>query len=298
MRTALSIVAAGMLIVASLTVSSHAAAQQAVTLPDNVEIIRDVAFGKGGEQVLKLHILRPKEKPAKPMPVLVYIFGGGWQHGDRNQGLRPLSRFAARGYFCVSIDYRLSDQAIFPAQIEDCKCAIRFVRAHAKEYNLDSQRIGVWGGSAGGHLSALLGTSGGVKELEGKGGWPEFSSAVQAVCATAPPTDFVTWGDDVQPPVVKLLGGPVKEHKELAAQASPITYVHKGMPPFLLMHGDKDDKVPLSQSESLAAALRKAGADVTLHVVKGHGHAPFGAPELAKMVDEFFDMHLKNAQGK
>jgi acetyl esterase/lipase len=274
------------------------AGKKAVTLPDNVELIRDVEFGKGGERALKLHILRPKQKANQPMPALVYIFGGGWQRGDRDQGIRSLSRFAARGYFCVSIDYRLSQEAIFPAQIEDCKCAIRFLRARAKEYNVDPQRIGVWGGSAGGHLAALMGTSGGVKELEGRGGWPEFSSTVQAVCATAAPTDFVTWGDDVQPPVVKMLGGPVKDNRERAAQASPVTHVRKGMPPFLLMHGDKDDKVPLRQSEILAAALRKAGADVTLHVVKGHGHSPFGAPELATMVDEFFEKNLMKVQGK
>ena len=132
MRTVCSIITVSGLLTVILALSSPAPAQQPFNVPDNVELIRNVDFGKGGDKPLKLHILRPKEKSEKPMPALVYVFGGGWQHGDRDQGLRPLSRFAARGYFCISIDYRYSDEAIFPAQIEDCKCAVRFLRANDK----------------------------------------------------------------------------------------------------------------------------------------------------------------------
>jgi acetyl esterase/lipase len=271
-------------------------AQKAVQVPENVELLKDVEFGKGGDRPLKLHVLRPKSLPEAPMPVVVWIHGGGWQAGSKDSGIGRLARFAQRGYFCASVEYRLSKEAVFPAQIEDCKCAIRFLRAKAKEYNLDPNRIGVWGSSAGGHLVALLGTSAAAKDLEGKGGWAEFSSRVQAVCDFCGPADFPKWADTAHPAVVALLGGPVKDKAELAARGSPVTYVSKDVPPFLIVHGDSDKTVPLSQSESLTEALKKAGGDVTLHVVKGGGHG-LGGPDIDKLVDEFFDKHLKK-QGK
>jgi acetyl esterase/lipase len=189
----------------------------------------------------------------------------------------------------------MSQESIFPAQIEDSKCAIRFLRAKAKEYNLDPNRIGVWGGSAGGHLSALLGTSANVKKLEGAGGWSDQSSRVQAVCDFCGPTDFLLWGDTAHPAVPKLLGGKVSEVKERAADASPVMHITKDVPPFLIVHGDKDNVVPLSQSEKLNDGLKKIGADVTLHVVAGGGHV-FASPEIDRMVAEFFDKHLKSAK--
>lgn len=272
--------------------SSGSAQQKPAALPDDVEVVRDVEYGKGGERALKLHILRLKTAPKEAMPVVVWIHGGGWRGGNKDSGIGRLARFAQRGYFCASIEYRLVPGAVFPAQIEDCKCAIRFLRAKAKEYNLDPERIGVWGSSAGGHLVALLGTSASVKDLEGKGGWSDFSSRVQAVCDFCGPADFPSWTDKTHPAVVGLLGGPVKEKLELAAKASPVTHIGKGLPPFLIVHGDKDNTVPLTQSELLHEALKKAGADVTLHVVKGGAHG-FGGPDIDKMVDAFFDKHLK-----
>jgi acetyl esterase/lipase len=269
-----------------------AAAQKEARLPDGVELLRDVEFGKGGDRALKMHILRPKSLPKEPMPVLVWIHGGGWRAGSRDSGISRLGRFAQRGYFCASIEYRLSAEAKFPAQIEDCKCAIRFLRSKAKDYHLDPDRIGVWGSSAGGHLVALLGTSAHVKELEGTGGASSYSSRVQAVCDFCGPADFLRWADQSHPAVALLLGGPVAEKKELAALASPVTHIRKDLPPFLIVHGDMDKTVPLDQSQALEAALKKAGADVTLHVVKDGGHG-FGGPEIDRLVDEFFDRHLK-----
>jgi acetyl esterase/lipase len=274
-------------------VGSSALAQR--RLPDGVEVVRDVQFGMGGERALKLDILRPKTQPAKPMPVIVFAHGGGWQAGDRRTGVPLLAPFAARGYFCATIDYRLSGEAIFPAQIEDCKCAIRFLRAKAKEYNLDPKRIGVWGSSAGGHLVALLGTSGGEKSLEGKGGYEKESSRVQAVCDWFGPADFnvsanANW--DAPTPVSKLLGGSMSEKKDLAAKASPVTYASKDDPPFLIMHGDGDRVVPLKQSELMHAALKKVGVESTFHVVKGKGHG-FRGPDVEKPVADFFDRILK-----
>jgi acetyl esterase/lipase len=295
MRTALRFLTIAAVAALCLAAARQGAAQKGPKLPDNVELIKDVEYGKGGDRALKLHILRPKTAPEKPMPVLVWIHGGAWAFGHRDGGIARLSRFAERGYFCATIEYRFSQEAIFPAQIEDCKCAIRFLRSKAKDYKLDPEHIGVWGESAGGHLAALLGTSAKVKELEGKGGWPEQSSRVQAVCDYFGPADFPKWGDKSHPAVPKLLGGPVGEKKEKAVLASPVTHITKDVPPFLILHGTRDTVVPLSQSEALNDALKKVGADVTLHVVKDGGHG-FGGPAIDKMVDEFFDKHLKAAK--
>jgi acetyl esterase/lipase len=291
MRIAFRLLLVGAL-AAGLMGVPQGSAQKAFQVPDSVELLRDVEYGKGGDRPLKMHILRPKTTPKEAMPVLVWIHGGGWQAGSKDSGIGRLSPYAQRGYFCASIEYRFSSEAVFPAQIEDSKCAIRFLRAKAKEYNLDPERVGVWGMSAGGHLVALLGTAGQVKELEGKGGWPEFSSRVQAVCDFCGPADFLAWADKSHPAVLKLLGGPVKDNKDKAVKASPVSHISKNVPPFLIVHGDQDNTVPLSQSESLHEALKKAGADVTLHVVKGGGHG-FGSPEIDKLVSEFFDKHLK-----
>jgi acetyl esterase/lipase len=271
--------------------------QNGPQVPPGVELIKDVEFGTGGGRPLKMHLLRPKDPPKEPLPVVVYVYGGGWKAGTPNAGIGPLSRFVAKGYVCASLEYRLSQEAKFPAQIEDCKCGIRFLRAKAKEYGIDSERIGVWGPSAGGHLVALLGTSGGIQELEGTGGWSEQSSRVQAVVDWFGPTDFLQMGknkidhDAGGSPESQLIGGPIQENKEKTAKANPIAYITKDDPPFLIMHGDKDDLVPLNQSELLHAALGKAGVESTLHVVKGGGHG-FRGPELDRMIDEFFAKHL------
>jgi len=270
-------------------------------IPPDVEVVRDVEYGTGGGRPLKMHLVRPKSPPAGPMPVVIYIHGGAWRAGSRDAGVRPLARLAQRGYFGASIEYRFSQEARFPAQIEDCKAAIRFLRAKAGDYSIHPDRIAVWGPSAGGHLAALLGTSGGVKELEGTRGNAEFSSRVQAVIDWFGPTDFLKMGknrmdhDSGDSPEAQLVGGPIQENKEKVSRANPITYVTPDDPPFLIMHGDKDDLVPPGQSELLAEALRKAGVEVTLHMVPGAGHG-FGGRELDAKVDAFLDRHLKLAK--
>jgi acetyl esterase/lipase len=279
-------------------------------IPDDVQLTSDVEFGKGGGRALKLDILRPKDTPKDRMPAVIFIHGGGWRGGRKEVGIQRLIPLAQHGYFCATIEYRLSDEATFPAQIEDCKCAVRWLRAHAKEYNVDPKRIGVWGSSAGGHLVALLGTSGGAKDLEGKGGWEKESSRVQAVVDFFGPTDLLkiiehALGNsyqrrDLRPddsPVTLLLGGVIEEKRDLAAKASPITYVSKDDPPFLIVHGDQDPLVPLKQSETFYEALKKAGVDSTLQVVKGAGHGFPGHPEVDQMVLDFFDKQL-NGGGK
>ncbi|MCL5099400.1 MAG: alpha/beta hydrolase [Candidatus Omnitrophica bacterium] len=278
-------------------------AESAIKLPDDIELVRDVKFGEGGQRPLKMIILRPKQAPKDPMPVIVYIFGGGWRSGNPDQGIVPLTRFAQRGYFCASIDYRLSQEALFPAQIEDCKCAIRFLRAKAKEYNLDPDHIGVWGPSAGGHLAALLGTTGDVKELEGNGGWAEYSSRVNAVVDWFGPTDFLKMdaaGSKLKHDLAtslesRLIGGPIQNNPKKVAKANPITYVSSNDPPFLIMHGDKDPLVPLNQSELLVDALKKAKVPVQFEIIPNAGHG-FWGPVVDGLVDRFFDEHLKGDQ--
>ena len=175
------------------------------------------------------------------------------------------------------------------------------MRANAAKYHLDPDHLGVWGASAGGHLVALLGTTGGLKELEGKEGNLDQSSRVQAVVDWFGPTDFRMMREAPKTsPVVKLLGGQVSENKEKAALASPLAHVAKGDPPFLIMHGDKDPTVAVSQSEKLADALQKAGVEVTLKILAGakHGGPEFTAPESRQLIEDFFDKHLKKGAKK
>jgi len=267
-----------------------------------VELIRDVEVGRGGGRRLTMHVLRPKTPPGRPMPVLAWIFGGAFRMGNKDDGIPRLGRFARRGYFCASLEYRLSQEAIFPAQINDCKCGIRYLRAHAAQLQIDPERIGAWGASAGGYLAAMLGATGEAPDLEGDGGWPGYSSRVQAVCDWFGPTDFLEMDragsemvhDAPDSPESQLVGGPIQEHPDRVARANPITYVRAGVPPFLIMHGDRDPLVPHNQSELLYAALQKVGAEARLVTLKGAGHGgpEFQAPEAARLVDEFFDRCL------
>jgi acetyl esterase/lipase len=265
-----------------------------------VKAQRDLAYVSGGHERQKLDLYLP-EKAEAPLPLLIWIHGGGWQNGSK-EGCPPLRQgFVARGYAVASLNYRLSGDAIFPAQIEDCKAAIRWLRAHAKDYNLDPERFGVWGSSAGGHLVALLGTSGDVKEFD-VGANRDASSRVQAVCDYYGPTDFAVFVTTpgyerhagAEAPESKLLGGAVLENKAKAARANPITFVSKDDPPFLIVHGDKDGTVPINQSQLLFAALKQAGISVRFHTIKGAGHGQgFGGPEIEPMVSDFFEMKLK-----
>lgn len=275
-------------------------------LPEGVTALRDVDYGGEGKKSQTLDLFIPKtEAGDKPLPLIVWIHGGAWLAGSK-EGC-PALRFLSQGYAVASLNYRLSQEAIFPAQIEDCKGAIRYLRANAAKNHIDPNRIGVWGSSAGGHLVALLGTSGDVKELEGKvGGNLEVSSRVQAVCDWFGPTDFMEIGkfpsnmkhNDPGSPESKLIGAAILENKDKCAKVNPITYIKKDNPPFLIMHGDADMTVPLNQSELLNDALKKAGVEVTFEVIKGAGHG-FRGPEIDKSVTDFFEKHLKGVgEGK
>jgi acetyl esterase/lipase len=264
-------------------------------LPEGVKVLRNLDYIPGVHERNKLDLYLP-EKANGPLPVIVWIHGGAWQAGSKENphGLAMVPR----GYALASINYRLSQHAVFPAQIQDCKAAIRWLRANAPKYHLDGEHIGVWGASAGGHLVALLGTTGGVKELEGAGGNLDQSSRVQAVVDWFGPTDFTHLGptlNEANSVVSRLLGGPASENKAKAAQASPVRHVSKDAAPFLIMHGDKDNLVPISQSEELAEALKKAGVEVTFQTLPGAGHggSAFTNPENRKLIGDFFNKHLR-----
>jgi acetyl esterase/lipase len=261
-------------------------------------IIRDLVYTSLPERKLALDLYLPAVQAGRPFPLVVWIHGGAWLMGDKAWCMAvPLTQ---QGFAVASLDYRLSQEAIFPAQLEDCKAAIRWLRAHASEYHLDPGRFGVWGDSAGGHLAALVGVTGGRPDLEGNvGGYWDQSSGVQAVCDWYGPSDFLHMHDDPgrsnhdahDSPESLLIGGPIQEHPDWVARANPITYITPDAPPFLIMHGDQDDTVPLNQSILLAEALRQAGVPVTFEIVKGAGHG-FKLEEHLPRVAAFFTRHL------
>ncbi|MGA2796413.1 MAG: alpha/beta hydrolase fold domain-containing protein [Thermoguttaceae bacterium] len=270
-----------------------------------VKSLRDLEYARAGEISLLLDLYLP-EKSQGPLPLIIWIHGGAWLGGDKADC--PARRMLQRGYAVASINYRLSNQAVFPAQIEDCKAAVRWLRAHAGQYGLDPEHFGAWGSSAGGHLVALLGATGHVKEFD-KGENLDLSSSVQAVCDYYGPTDLLQIQAHMLPgapmkhdtpssPESRLIGGPIQENKDKAARANPIAYVTPAAAPFLIVHGDQDPLVPYNQSELLFEALKKAGVSVRLHIIEGAGHGPgFGGPDVAELVNAFFDRHLNGIGG-
>jgi acetyl esterase/lipase len=213
--------------------------------------------------------------------------------------------YLAQGYAVAAINYRLSQHAIFPAQIQDCKAAVRWLRAHAKEYRLDPDRFAAWGPSAGGHLAAMVGTTGDSMEFD-VGPNLDQPSHVQAVVDYFGPSDFLQMDahrlstgmthDPADSPESELIGGPIQENKEKTAKANPITFVTAGDPPFLICHGDQDPLVPHHQSVLLEAALKKAGVPVTFYTVKGAGHGGFKDPKVPEKTRDFLAAHLQGGK--
>ncbi len=260
------------------------------TIPPGVRLLPDVEYLPNGHTRNKLDLYLPSDS-SKPVPVILWVHGGGWSAGSKSRC--PAIPLTAQGFAVASMNYRFSQHATFPAQIHDCKSAVRWLRTHAHQHGLDSDHIGAWGSSAGGHLVALLGVSGGHAELEGTQGNLDQSSRVQAVVDWFGPTDFLTVGS--KPTRTKLLGGNPLENRDIARLASPLYHVSEGDCPFLIMHGDKDHTVPISQSEVFAAALSKARVETTFVTVigGGHGGAKFTDAEQLERVEKFFAKHLK-----
>ncbi|MEP7188738.1 MAG: alpha/beta hydrolase [Roseiflexaceae bacterium] len=270
--------------------------------PAGMTVHRDLAYVANGHARQNLDLYLPSD--GQQLPLIIWVHGGAFRMGSK-EGLEfdavPLE-YLALGYAVASINYRLSQHALFPAQIEDCKAAVRWLRAHAEQFKLDANRFGVWGPSAGGHLAAMLGTTGAVTAFE-VGEHLNVSSRVQAVVDYFGPTDFLQMDDQRPPdgmlhnppdsPESQLIGGAIQEHKQRVAQANPITYVTNDAPPFLIVHGDRDPLVPYQQSALLDAALRQAGVPVTFYPVVDAGHGGFTDPRVPELTQAFFTKHLK-----
>lgn len=270
----------------------------------------DLAYATSSPaQKLDIHV---PDSGAGPFPVIVHIHGGAFMSGDKaDRQVTPVLAAIERGYAVVSINYRLSGEALFPAQIHDVKAAIRWIRANAAQYGLDPTRIAAWGGSAGGHLAALAGTSGGIASLEDPSlGNPEQSSGVQAVVDWFGPIDFLQMDPQFRAsgigrpdhsaatsPESRLLGGALADVPDRVAAANPATYITADDPPFLVQHGTRDPLVPTQQSARFAAALQEVlGADrVTLELLDGAGHggAAFSTPRNLSTVLDFLDRALR-----
>lgn len=269
---------------------------QRTPVPPTVRSELDLPYADTDNPRQRLDLYLPNAPESKePLPLVAFVHGGGWRAGDKRGGYATIAPLVESGnYACASIGYRLTDEAVWPAQIHDCKAAIRWLRGNAKKYHLDPDRIGVIGNSAGGHLVAMLGTSGDVAELEGSlGEFPKVSSRVQCVVDQFGPSDFMALRTGARGPLAKLLGGTVDDHQEAARSASPITHVSQGDPPFMMVHGTKDQLVPFQQSELLQAALKKAGVEALLIAVTDASHGRFASPEVAERIGQFFDKHLR-----
>jgi acetyl esterase/lipase len=267
---------------------------------------------------LLLDLYLPETKSSQPLPLLIYLHGGGWWSNSKAEC--PQEIITKRGYALACVNYRLSDIALFPAQIQDVKNAVRWLRKNADKYNIDPKKIGVWGSSAGGHLSLLLGTSAGVKQLTDGTQNKDISDAVQAVGDWFAPTDFTkftpTFSESVITPaiekkyrkqlwyhytvaVIKLLGGSVAQKKALAQSANPINYIDKNDPPVFIIHGKLDRVVPFSQSEILVKELQAKGVAVEFLPIADMAHSYEGKngerfdPKLIDLTVDFFDKHLK-----
>ena len=286
------------LVAVTLVLAQRRGSAEAPKVPEGVTVHRDVAYVTDGHERQKLDLYVPDT--GENLPLIIWVHGGAWRGGDKTHSIRM--EYLKTGYAGASINYRLSQHAIFPAQIEDVKSAVRWLRANAATYRLDPNRFAAWGSSAGGHLVAMLGTTGDVAAFE-VGEHLQVSSRVQAVVDYFGPTDFLQMDAQSLPdglvhdapdsPESQLVGGPIQEHKDRVASANPITYVSKDDSPFLIVHGDQDKLVPYHQSVLLKDALEEAGVRVTFYRVEGGGHGWFKDPKVPELTKSFLKKHLK-----
>lgn len=266
---------------------------------DRVQIIRDIRYAQGAGPALNLDLHLPRTRARSPL--IVWVHGGAWRSGSKTN--MPLARLVEDGYAVASVDYRLSTQAKFPAQIHDLKAAVRFLRGHGAEWKLPVKKILVAGDSAGGHLAALVGVSNGHAELEGEVGDDRAqSSDVQGIISFYGGANLTTilkqstpHGLSVRVPALELLlGGQPDEAPVLARLASPVFHVDKNDPPLLLLHGDQDPQMPVNQALELCGAYQRVKAPVQLEIVHGaaHGGAVFYDEERMAVVRKFLRRHF------
>jgi acetyl esterase/lipase len=264
------------------------------TASEAVRVVKDVQYASVDQHALRLDLHLPSGKTRAPL--IVWIHGGAWRSGSKND--LPIRKLVAEGYPIASVDYRLSTEARFPAQIHDIKAAIRFLRAHANEWQLSAKKIVIAGDSAGAHLAALVGVSNENRELEGViGDNVRASSSVQGIISFYGAANLQTilkqstpHGLSVRVPALDLLLGEQPEQvPDLAKLASPVFHVDKHDPPLLLLHGDQDPQMPINQSHELCGAYQRVGAPVEFVVVHGaaHGGAMFYDDERLEIVKRF-----------
>ena len=268
-------------------------------LPAGVKRISNIEYSRPSTGALLLDCYLPSIAPTKPLPVILWTHGGGWKNGSKENC--PLTWLAAEGYAVVSLNYRLSWAAKWPAQIDDARAAIRWLRTNATQYGLDPARFAISGGSSGGNLASIVGTA---PAATGE----TVSSRVGAVIDFYGASDMLSMPVNVPGPSkteadlatsngAKLLGGTVRDRPELARQVSPLHTITKDDPPFLIIHGDHDDQVPLEQSERLHARLREVGIPSEFHVLTGAGHGgkAFDTPEVRGWIRAFLSRSLASS---
>lgn len=268
-------------------------------IPDDVQVEADVPYRPGESKAWRLDVVMPKESKGKPRAGIVFVHGGGWKSGDKRAGTfwRGAIEYAQKGYVCITVNYRLTGEAPFPACIEDVMCAVRWFRAHAKKYNLDPKRIGGYGNSAGAHLVSMLGLVQPDAKLAGDGPYQEQSSLLQAVCASATPTDFSLFRGRRSKEGGEQRQGFVPA--ELKKLCSPITHVRADAPPFLLIQGTSDNTVNVNHGDTFVATMKKAGAkDVTYIRIDDAGHGVFNqhAERTKPAMSDFFARTLGEAK--
>ncbi|HET6313125.1 MAG TPA: alpha/beta hydrolase [Chloroflexia bacterium] len=296
--------AAVFLFICLLLSTAGLASAQPLAQADGVTAQRNVTYCNVGGEALKMDLFLPKPGGG-PAPVVVYVHGGSWVGGDKFEVGLAGNELARKGYVVASINYRLGPKHKWPAQIQDAKCAVRYLRASAGQYNLDPNRIAAWGSSAGGHLAALLGLTDPSAGFDNSGQYLNQSSRVQAVVDMFGPTDLNAYDPDkYSRGVGQAVFGVTRdqpESRELLRRASPVTYAGSSPGvPFLILHGDKDSLVPLSQSQALYDRLKAAGTDAELVVVRNgeHGFFPTGGEispstaQIKNLIDNFFDRTL------
>ncbi|QDV77279.1 alpha/beta hydrolase [Botrimarina mediterranea] len=308
---------AASLVFVNLVVSATLSSSQPLAPTHNDVVYGAIEPDDGGRRALHIDLWLPQA--SDPTPLVVWIHGGAWMGGSYNAPPIGLKQLLDRGFAVASVEYRLSGEAIAPAQIHDVKGAVRYLRANAEEYNLDPDAFAAWGSSAGGHLTALLATSGGVADAEGDiGGNLDHSSVIQAAVNYFGPTDLLQMNADVRTPpgsVIdhddptapesRLIGfdgagkgvgvlrdnlanpaAPFPEKAALARLMNPIEHVTANDPPMFIAHGDKDNVVPYQQSVRLEQALRNAGVGCELRRVADEGH---GGPRFQPFTVEAID---------
>jgi len=269
-----------------------------------VNYIPNIAYANTENRQLTLSLLQPRQESTDPRPVIVFIQGGAWRNQNMHQAIPQLIDFARHGYVVASIEHRTSSEAVAPAQVQDIKSAIRFLRKNAEKYQIDPNRLGIMGDSSGGHLATMVGVTDGVSDFDSQDNLA-FSSAVKAVVDLYGPTDFLQMHkypsridhNAEDSPESLVVGGPIQDpkYRHLVDLYNPLTYITKDkkLPPFLIIHGDIDPLVPFNQSVLLYGKLRDTGHTVTFQKVKGAGHGPgIWTQGIMDQIQDFFDQYL------